>query len=43
MTLPNEFDNEVGGVPTDPAVVNGVDETEEEEEEVDGGDIGELT
>lgn len=42
MALPNEFDRDVGGVPIDPAAVNGVEETEEEEEEVDGGEVGEL-
>jgi hypothetical protein len=42
MAFPKEFESEVGGVPTDPAVVNGMEEIEEEEDEVEGGEVGEL-
>ena len=41
MALPNEFESDVGGVLTDPTVVKG-DEIDDEEDEVDGGDVGEL-
>lgn len=39
MALPKEFDREVGGVPSDPATVNGVDETDDEEDEVEVGEL----